>query len=142
MAAPCRSGAASASHEVALTLQIGDKWDWLHGDRGGQTHVDYPAEEDSDCVWAHPIDAHLLAGSLAVRQSSLPPSLPPSSLLPPSSSLLPPSFLLPPSSSFLPPPSSLLPPPSSLLAARCSLLPPRCSVLALAWSDDAFAAPL
>jgi hypothetical protein len=48
-------------------VQIGDKWVWLHGDKDGQTHTDYPSE-GGEAIWSHPLDAHLLASSVHVTQ--------------------------------------------------------------------------
>ena len=38
-------------------IDHGEGWDWIEGELGGQTHFDYP-QEDDNAVWCHPLDAH------------------------------------------------------------------------------------
>ena len=44
---------------------MGKTWTILNGDIGGQTHTDYPDQEEL-AIWAHPIDVHLSTSSVQV----------------------------------------------------------------------------
>lgn len=47
---------------VKWLIEFGNNWKVLVGDSEGQTHVDYPQDEDN-LVWAHPIDLQLSTDS-------------------------------------------------------------------------------
>ncbi len=45
-------------------LEAGDGWELLEGARGGQTQTDSPDAGTDTVVWAHPLDAHFVAGAM------------------------------------------------------------------------------
>jgi hypothetical protein len=51
----------------ALETGDGAGWVLLEGARGGQTQTDTPDAGTDTVVWAHPIDAHYVAGGMQVR---------------------------------------------------------------------------
>lgn len=45
-------------------LEAGERWELLEGARGGQTQTDSGEGGSDTVVWAHPVDAHYVAGAL------------------------------------------------------------------------------
>jgi hypothetical protein len=50
-------------------LEAGDGWELLEGAKGGQTQTDSPDAGTDTVVWAHPMDAHFVAGAMQVRKA-------------------------------------------------------------------------
>lgn len=45
-------------------IETGEKWEWVAGERTGQTHTAGPDSGSSFAVWSHPVDLHYTAGTL------------------------------------------------------------------------------
>lgn len=56
-----------AAVACAYSLSAGDRWELLAGRATGKTHTAEPAPGGSAAIWSQPIDAHFLAGAMAVR---------------------------------------------------------------------------
>lgn len=46
------------------SVEAGDHWEWLAGQRSGQTHTSEPEDGSAFVPWSHPLDVHYVAGSL------------------------------------------------------------------------------